>query len=888
MNHKVPKVSPQPRRSILAMWISRLLYFPPTASSEMEWKTGPPQVDRVTTSPSSAFVSNGEKQWHQTWSCVLNISVGREAMELIMGSQSRRLSWREAMELIMGSCPISKLPGVQLNITYQTSPDILRLPDCSIADCKVPDCSIVSKTHHQNVGQHLWREVQRHYFSRENSLGPPSGLIDGPAARLRSEDCFESMALKATEEWVRRRVALEEERLVDVRSLFLPGSCKEKITHLGKSLRNFTRLKILDLSRNSLISLEGIQHLVHLEKLNLYYNNIADLKEIFLLRNLTNLKELDLRLNPVTKNESDYRHFVVHLLPNLRRLDDRPVKDSERKAALMHFSTNQAHEFHEYPAQEAENVRPRHPRAEFVGSLAKKYSELDKDDEAVLNLIAKSNWDMNIPARITGSVKNNPEAELHKMQGLHEIDNARIQESTARNTSQATKSWPVTIPKGVMNSQRKSSVECQALSEDYQSLPNASCPRTYTSTDATAKAGRVTFADEKSQKFSTVDLNLKFQDEAEAYHRVTFRPHFTPHPGYTHNVEGHHPGSSATCNSNGVMPATELKEETQKAENQPAQMLHGHPTAVLKLPGGHLNTTPTTTASCQAEEPHLKRPLVPQRSCGPDHRGSDVSNRYDEKVQSIPCEAQTMNSPIDRIIFNPNLMKNFLDLVDRYWNGFKSLHCNEKFLYQAGKILTALQKDTVKNTSEEITMFQDESNNLKAEVKSLETCLCQQKQRYTEELQSISKQLTQAQRDMKVMKHHLTQTMEEKNQLQNCLIKLEQKSQNVSSSTSQQVEDLQKHNEQLRCEIDSLKHQAQSYIKIQELTEKLQESHRALVYTNEHLLRELNEMRARHKAEVDQLHWSYIQLKKFVEKSTHNTTTTGYTCSGRGMENRRR
>ncbi|XP_072139544.1 centrosomal protein of 72 kDa isoform X2 [Mobula birostris] len=678
--------------------------------------------------------------------------------------------------------------------------------------------------------------------------------------------------------------------MVDVRSLFLPGSCKEKITHLGKSLRNFTRLKTLDLSRNSLISLEGIQHLVHLEKLNLYYNNIADLKEIFLLRNLTNLKELDLRLNPVSKNESDYRLFVVHLLPNLRRLDDRPVRDSERKAALMHFSTNQAHEFHEYPAQEAENVRSRHTRAEFVGSLAKKYSELDKDDEAVLNLIAKSNWDMNVPARATRSVKNNPEAKLHNMQGLHEIDNARIQESAARNTSQATKSRPVSIPKGVMNSQRKSSVECQALSEDYQSLPNASCPRTYTSTDATARASRVKFADEKPRKFSTLDLNLKFQDEAEAYHRVTFRPHFTPHPGYSRNVEGQHPGSSATCTSNGVMPATEMNEEAQKAENQSAGMVYGHPTAVLKLPGGHLNTVPTTAASCQVEEPHLRRPLAPQRSCGPDHRGSDVSNRCGEKVQSVPFEAQTTNSPtIDRIIFNPNLMKSFLDLVDRYWNGFKSLHCNEKFLYQAGKILTALQKDMlIKNTSEEITMFQDESNNLKAEIKSLETCLCQQKLRYTEELQSISTQLTQAQRDMEVVKNRLTQTADEKNQLQNVLIKLEQKSHNVSNSTSQQVEDLQKHNEQLCCEIDSLKHQTQCYTKIQDLTEKLQESHRALVCTNEHLLRELNEMRARHKAEVDQLHWSYIQLKKFVEKSTQNTTMTGYTYSGRDMENRRR
>ena len=31
-------------------------------------------------------------------------------------------------------------------------------------------------------------------------------------------------------------------------------------------------------------------------------------------------KDLDLRLNPVTKNEPDYRLFLVHMLPNLRQL----------------------------------------------------------------------------------------------------------------------------------------------------------------------------------------------------------------------------------------------------------------------------------------------------------------------------------------------------------------------------------------------------------------------------------------------------------------------------------------------------------------------------------------------------------------------------------------
>ncbi len=42
----------------------------------------------------------------------------------------------------------------------------------------------------------------------------------------------------------------------DVRSISLPGSYYEKITHLSRSLAGFVRLKHLDLSRNALESLE--------------------------------------------------------------------------------------------------------------------------------------------------------------------------------------------------------------------------------------------------------------------------------------------------------------------------------------------------------------------------------------------------------------------------------------------------------------------------------------------------------------------------------------------------------------------------------------------------------------------------------------------------------
>lgn len=52
---------------------------------------------------------------------------------------------------------------------------------------------------------------------------------------------------------------------------------------------------------------------------------------------------------------------------------------------------------------------------------------------------------------------------------------------------------------------------------------------------------------------------------------------------------------------------------------------------------------------------------------------------------------------------------------------------------------------------------------------------------------------------------------------------------------------------------------------LQELTNMLQESHRSLVSTNDHLLRELDETRLRHQHEVNQMHWSYDNLKKTIE-----------------------
>lgn len=49
----------------------------------------------------------------------------------------------------------------------------------------------------------------------------------------------------------------------------------------------------------------------------------------------------------------------------------------------------------------------------------------------------------------------------------------------------------------------------------------------------------------------------------------------------------------------------------------------------------------------------------------------------------------------------------------------------------------------------------------------------------------------------------------------------------------------------------------------------------SLVSTNEHLLQELHQARAQHKAEVEQLHWSYKELKKTMALFPNGSISLG-------------
>ena len=81
--------------------------------------------------------------------------------------------------------------------------------------------------------------------------------------------------------------------------------------------------------------------------------------------------------------------FLVYVY-KMFSIDDRAVRDLERKAALMHFSTDQASLLTEHlPASRTSEQRS-NPRVEHVKSLAKPpYCKLDGRHSQVITLLCR-------------------------------------------------------------------------------------------------------------------------------------------------------------------------------------------------------------------------------------------------------------------------------------------------------------------------------------------------------------------------------------------------------------------------------------------------------------------------------------------------------------------
>ncbi|CAN0005141.1 unnamed protein product, partial [Pylaiella littoralis] len=140
--------------------------------------------------------------------------------------------------------------------------------------------------------------------------------------------------------------------LAEVESLSLEG---EGISSLRGSFDCVGRLVYLNLARNNLSSLLGIESLASLATLDLRENCVEGMDEVGRLAGLSNLRDLDLRFNPIVEEKfqptfaidgssgsgvdntgsgrrsSNLRAEVLWVLPQLTSLNGRKVADIERQ-----------------------------------------------------------------------------------------------------------------------------------------------------------------------------------------------------------------------------------------------------------------------------------------------------------------------------------------------------------------------------------------------------------------------------------------------------------------------------------------------------------------------------------------------------------------------------
>ncbi|XP_064452977.1 centrosomal protein of 72 kDa isoform X2 [Mirounga angustirostris] len=618
------------------------------------------------------------------------------------------------------------------------------------------------------------------------------------------------------EEKIREKSGLAPHQdLAELQSLSIHGTYQEKITHLGTSLMNLTGLKSLDLSRNSL----GIQYLTALESLNLYYNSISSLAEVLRLHCLTELTDVDFRLNPVVKNESDYRLFVVHMLPKLRQLDDRPVRESERKASRLHFASEESLASKQSFPAVFRVGRPCHSRALCTDPSAKKCLVMDADDEAVLNLIAECEWDLSNPPGSASSSQREREADLHSSQeSRHLLSPQSVQHQCGDS-----------IRKG--HEKRKG-----------------------------------------SSRGCGPEKRLQNQYCGELPPQCGQHVRFTPHPDST-DIEDSALSQKSSLSAQRVLNPLPAPEKYRKRRMPGGRFqAPADQECLRRLERPNVSLSPEETLSRESgSEGRSERTLSRSEASEPEEEGPHSRSGTGEVAPTLYAAV----SPVRKAELQVALLEALLDLVDRYWSGCKSLHGNEVFCAQARHILSSVQEFTA--TQDSSTSVSEEISYLTLENKSLQKHLAEQQQQYRVKMSEAVSELSDVRKEMDDLRQHLDKSLEENSSLKALLfsMKKEAKNADTAATLNVQITGLQTSVKRLSGEIVELKQHLEHYDKIQELTQMLQESHSSLVSTNEHLLQELSQVRAQHKAEVEQLNWSYKELKKTLALFPHSSASLG-------------
>lgn len=208
-----------------------------------------------------------------------------------------------------------------------------------------------------------------------------------------------------------------------------------------------------------------------------------------------------------------------------------------------------------------------------------------------------------------------------------------------------------------------------------------------------------------------------------------------------------------------------------------------------------------------------------------------------------------------------------LNLVDRYWNGSKSLHSHSKFQAQAQSLVDKIVSDSSATSREHMDRLQLDVARYAQENVALRNRLGSGGSQRGQAVagSELHRALEKAQNDVDLLHGELQEVTEQKRQLQAQLEDSKRRASEMTSSGQREPRTSGPDTERLQQENEKLKVQLKHVSQLQELATMLQESHKSLVTTNDHLLKELEETKQRHMEEVKQLHWSYNQLKQTMD-----------------------
>uniref|UniRef100_A0A915PM85 U2A'/phosphoprotein 32 family A C-terminal domain-containing protein n=1 Tax=Setaria digitata TaxID=48799 RepID=A0A915PM85_9BILA len=127
-------------------------------------------------------------------------------------------------------------------------------------------------------------------------------------------------------------------------------------------------LQILSLSMNRVKCLKPLENCMRLEELYLRKNEITSLSELEHLRDLKMLRTLWIDENPCTA-DNKHRAKVLRILPNLTRLDDKPVTIEELlTAAETNHQYKSNNDIDDNQRTVIDKIIPNHPRIQELRS----------------------------------------------------------------------------------------------------------------------------------------------------------------------------------------------------------------------------------------------------------------------------------------------------------------------------------------------------------------------------------------------------------------------------------------------------------------------------------------------------------------------------------------